>query len=267
MTTINSHPLGAQSIGHDSQAQADFYAKLLQLQTDVVTGRHPRYSLSTPAPEHDVTGPSSSAISQVKDSDHTVPNGVSVPRSVPGTSSAISPSGVARQIQQRINAQSSGSASLGKATLVPARSDNLVKAENNLKRMRVERLLKESVDSKKTRSGEKDANPFFGAHTFDCSQLLQAATSLVKPVSGFEAVTANVDRPSSSPPNTESYYSSKVDSRSESPDKEGPAEDGEISDTNLQTSFGASATEQTLQRPPISGLGPPSPPLRTSSAK
>lgn len=273
MTTVTAgSELGAPR--HlSAESQADFYAKLLRLQQDVLTGRHPHYNFPSPNVEQDGLAQSQPSGTSKTEFTSRLPNGVPSSRSVqptPPSSLQIS-SRDAKSPTKSKDASSTFKTELsGINPVLLTKPDHLIQAENKLGRVRIERSLREGVSSKNTRSGERDTGPWYGENTFDCSQLLQAATSLVKPVSGFETVvSANDDRPSRSPPvRTDSYYSSKVDSISDT-ERDGRVEDGEIddADTHLQATGDEPGAEAPIRHPRISGLGPQSPQELDTCAK
>lgn len=240
------------------RSQTDFYGRLLRLQQDVLDGQLPEYTLATPSVEpHGYSGSGSHRDPYALDAlEASLPAGIASVHSQQSTGSLSTVLPPVNGIVSLANTKPL-SRPVAPQTTVSSKQDQVVKGQNKLERFRIERELKKAADSKTTRSGEKDSSPWEGAHSFDCSKLLQAATSLVKPVSGFEKVTANEDRPSPSTPNTNSYYSSKVDSGSEHEGQAPNTEDGEIMDAAASTE--AVLLEPTARRPQISGLGPRSP--------
>jgi hypothetical protein len=87
------------------------------------------------------------------------------------------------------------------------KSDQLIKAELQLKRQQIERALNDQVD-RRIRYGDKDNNSEEARH--DCEDIFRKAQELVKPVSGFQAVATNSEENESFDEN--SYYSSKANS-------------------------------------------------------
>ncbi|PSN71238.1 hypothetical protein BS50DRAFT_660284 [Corynespora cassiicola Philippines] len=100
---------------------------------------------------------------------------------------------------------SAKSGSSGIDPVLLQKSDNLIRAELQLKRQQVERLLKDELDRKtrvKDSSDDRETR-------LDVENLLAKAHDLVKPVSGLRAPVANSEGTESF---DDSYYSSKADS-------------------------------------------------------
>lgn len=227
----------AASAGADASAytlsphlQADFYAKLQQLQDEVLTGKHPRYPISQETIElfraHLIPSPPQQ---QPKTSLH---NGVAsvapAPKPVPQLKSQTHAQYAARPPVKSIPFGSRPSKSFIDPVLL-TKSDDLVRAENKLKRQRIERELKTAVDEQGM--GQRDAfGPYETSHLFDVDKILEAARVIVKPVSGIlDPLPTNRKSPDRSSADENSYYSSRANSwASEEKEKNKTRDDGAV---------------------------------------
>lgn len=194
------------------QIQADFYSKLSRLQDDVLARKHPRLSLPSPV------------LKQLATIVRTQQPGVS---------------------QQAIYNPSAKSTSSIDPVLL-TKSAEVVRAEANLKRQRIERLLAQAVEQKRVLDGarkqrdriDKDHVLWDAPHEFDTTKVFREALERVKPVSGWAPVAANHPSPASSF-NENEYYSSRAMSSATPPSGQSSGQDAVAAALAHQTTFGA----------------------------
>jgi hypothetical protein len=213
MSTIAAAPPhlnGASVVPAEVLREADFLHQLLQIRDDVFASKHPRIHLPAKvieqvAPRLPQTTPSSRLAT------NGAPNGVSTSQLLPPRpdSSLQAPSTIANEFvspappAQRPYSAISASSSIDPVLLT--KSDHLIRAELQLKRQQIERLLKDQFD-KKGRGGDIEEREAY----LNVEECLIKAQLLVPPVSGLRSTTNNSDVAESFDEN--SYYSSKADS-------------------------------------------------------
>ena len=206
MATKIMAPLAAQ--GYPSslkeKEEKSFYANLIRLRDEVVAGTHPRLSaklldpridsfppLPFPLPPppllpHESQGP--------REPDRNKSNGDGLGSKYPtmanGQSSAA-PRGFASQIDP----------------VLLTKSDDLIRAETELKRQRIERALKDQVDQRHKESTHKSSNSDI-LPDFDVTEILRQAHARVKPTTAQDE-----SDPESNSVDDDTFYSS-VDNRS-----------------------------------------------------
>ncbi|EON69245.1 hypothetical protein W97_08505 [Coniosporium apollinis CBS 100218] len=199
---------GIDGLLQELHERIPLYEKLAYLQAEVYSGRHPRVKL----PQN--------VLAQVapQQSAPTAPpptiNGLSGGR-LPPPSPSVPQNGAAHPYPKTFaNAQhgvggqqtpSSKPSSSGIDPVLLTPSDTLIRAELQLKRQRIERVLKDQVDAKKGQGWERDLNLDPGL----VSDTLLKAQLLVPPISGL-APSTNDNSPSHESFDTNDYYSSQV---------------------------------------------------------
>jgi hypothetical protein len=197
-----------------AQREADFLQHLLRIRDEVLAGKYPRIRLPPKVLEQVAPRQLPSAPS-AKPTTNGIPNGSShslppVPKS--SLQYAPSPHEFASPAAPGGRPFANKSVSSGIDPVLLTKSDNLIRAELQLKRQQLERTLKDQVD-KRARATDDERE---GLYTKD---LLSEAQKLVKPVSGLRTAPADSDGNDSFDEN--SYYSSKAGSWSsdEHPDR------------------------------------------------
>jgi hypothetical protein len=218
------HINGTGVVSAELSREADFLKQILQIRDDVFASKHPRIHLPPKvieqvAPRPPQTTPPS------RPSTNGFANGASasqlfLPRPDSSTQAPefVSP---AQPIQRPYSAKS---ASSGIDPVLLTKSDHLIRAELQLKRQQIERLLKDQFDKK----GRGNDNEEREAH-FNVEECLIQAHLRVPPVSGLQSTTNNSDGPESFDEN--SYYSSKADSWS--------SEDADVNQTSNADATGS----------------------------
>lgn len=191
---------GASSVPAEVLRETDFLQKLLQIRDDVFTSKHPRIHLPAKvieqvAPRLPQTTPSS------RPATNGTPNGISASQLFPPSTANEFVSPVPPT--QRPYSAISTSSSIDPVLLT--KSDHLIRAELQLKRQQIERLLKDQFD-KKGRGNDANERE---AHV-NVEECLIQAQLRVPPVSGIRVTTNNSDDADSFDEN--SYYSSKANS-------------------------------------------------------
>jgi hypothetical protein len=189
--------------------EADFLQQLLKIRDEVFASKHPRIHLPAKvieqvAPRLPQTTP------PTRPTTNGTPNGISASQLFPprSNSSLQAPSAANEFVPpvpptQRPFSAISASSSIDPVLLT--KSDQLIRAELQLKRQQIERQLKDQFD-KKGRGNDTDERE---AH-LNVEECLIQAQLRVPPVSGIRSTTNNSDGAESFDEN--SYYSSKADS-------------------------------------------------------
>ncbi|KAF2760630.1 hypothetical protein EJ05DRAFT_474486 [Pseudovirgaria hyperparasitica] len=201
---INGHSMPSPGL----QQYADFYEKLSILQQEVYTGRHSRIRL----PESVVARLMQHTVQNVPSTSVPVANG-DTNVSIYTTRSPTSQDPAAilfppYSTEKALVPPPIPSAKRQLSELDPiflTKSDDLVRAETQLRRQRIERSLKDLYDAKKGLPRDKDF-PYDSEIRFDVDEILAKALALVEPVSGFD------DPEPSDSFDEDSYYSSKANS-------------------------------------------------------
>jgi hypothetical protein len=203
------HLNGASIVPTEVLREADFLQQLLQIRDDVLASKHPRIHL--PAKVIEQVAP---RLPQTTSSTRPATNGTSNSISAsqlfpPRPDSSLQPPSTANEFvspvppTQRPYSAISASSSIDPVLLT--KSDHLIRAELQLKRQQIERLLKDQFD-KKGRGNDSDERE---AH-LNVEECLIQAQLQVPPVSGIRSTTNNSDGAESFDEN--SYYSSKANS-------------------------------------------------------
>ncbi|KZM21539.1 uncharacterized protein EKO05_0000718 [Ascochyta rabiei] len=228
IATALPHINGTGVVSAEAHREVDFLRQILQIRDDVFASKHPRIHLPPKvieqvAPRPPQTTPPS------RPSTNGIANGTGAsqlfpPRpdnSLQQTAQAhefVSPT---QPIQRPYSAKS---ASSGIDPVLLTKSDHLIRAELQLKRQQIERLLKDQFDKK----GRGNDNEEREAH-FNVEECLIQAHLRVPPVSGLQPTTNNSDGAESFDEN--SYYSSKADSWS--------SEDVDVNQTSIADATGS----------------------------
>ncbi|KAI9711671.1 MAG: hypothetical protein M1812_007104 [Candelaria pacifica] len=240
------------------------YEKILKLRDEIFTGKHPRLKVPshaiTKATARPVESPPATAPGKTENSTSNVlSNGVSphtkditpvishpTPQKVPQPSSFLhkSPS------TQRHPAVAPSSSGIDPIFLT--KSDDLVRAEIQLQRQRLERALKESVDRlhKTEARGRSDQDPI---PDFNVSEVLDKALQLFPPSVGLEANGTNGLSTATDSFDENSFYSSQVnDSPVNDPnDLQEVSEPYPMGDEVLDTEMGYNNGSPTLLGPRV----------------
>ncbi|KAF7593712.1 hypothetical protein BBP40_011004 [Aspergillus hancockii] len=203
-------PTGSVSTGLPENEEIHEYEKILKISDEIFTGAHPRLKVSQqfvrkPAPRN----PPASAQAQVKPNERPGSSAWNAAQPVP------TPTKPASALSTHVDDGSSGAS--GPSRIVPkhtseidpiflTKSDDLVRAELQLQRQRVERTLREQLEQKRQESRQKasvqDTKP-----DFDVSDVLNKAFEMVKP-------SPSVDGPGAGAPSDSfdenSFYSSRA---------------------------------------------------------
>ncbi|KAF2502986.1 hypothetical protein BU16DRAFT_612563 [Lophium mytilinum] len=230
---------GASPASVEERRWTDFYAKLFELRDEVFAGKHPRIKLPASVLEQVAPRPpqnNSHYSYSSRPTTNGTPNGAyaalpTPPRYPDNSSLQYQPGSYQPQAsngQRSFNANPASSID----PVLLTKSDDLVRAELQLKRQRVERVLKDQVD-KKAHFKDIDAES-----RLDVDGLLAEALQIVKPVSGLPSATnRNSDGNGSDSVDENSYYSSQVNSSWSSDENETPQKLNNGADagaTNLQ---------------------------------
>lgn len=223
MSTVASvlpHVNGTGVVSAELSREADFLKQILQIRDDVFASKHPRIHLPPKvieqvAPRPPQTTPPSRPSTNGASASQLFP-----PRPDSSTQATefVSP---AQPIQRPYSAKS---ASSGIDPVLLTKSDHLIRAELQLKRQQIERILKDQFD----RKGRGNDNDEREAH-FNVEECLIQAHLRVPPVSGLQSTTNNSDGAESFDEN--SYYSSKANSWS--------SEDADVNQTSKADATGS----------------------------
>jgi hypothetical protein len=200
---------GPSSVPVEVHREVDFLQQLLQIRDDVFASKHPRIRLPAKvieqvAPRLPQTAPSS------RPTTNGTPNGFPSSQLLPPRpdSSLQAPStanGILPPVPPAQRPYSAISASSSIDPVLLTKSDNLIRAELQLRRQQIERQLKDQFD-RKGRGNDADEREVH----LNVEECLMQAQLRVPPVSGIRSTTNNSDGAESFDEN--SYYSSKADS-------------------------------------------------------
>ncbi|KAF2639564.1 hypothetical protein P280DRAFT_40914 [Massarina eburnea CBS 473.64] len=210
-STAPSHLNGNSVVPDGAPREAAFYEKLLRVRDDVYAGKHPRIRLPAKVLEQVSPRPSQTA-PPARPTTNGTPNGTAPsllfpPRPDSSHQQFTSPpnNGVASPVPNGSRPFSAKSTSSGIDPVLLTKSDHLIKAELQLRRQQIERILKDQLDKRPRFDDEREL--------LDVESILGTAQRLVQPVSGLPATATNSDDAESF---DDSYYSSKADSWSSS---------------------------------------------------
>jgi hypothetical protein len=239
--------------------EAQFLDKLLQIRDEVLAGKHPRIQLPPSVLEQVAprpTQPSPPALQRPPT--NSTPNGQQALQLFPPRSESSHQQHQLPNEHSTITAQnaprpfSAKSASSGIDPILLTKSDHLIRAELQLKRQQIERVIQD----KKSRGGEplEDRE----SASFDVDELLSKAHESVKPFSGLPA-TIHISEGSESF-DENSYYSSQANSwSSEEIDPSHNANGANVVDLlTSQANRSAPAKQLTAAAPTVRARVPPS---------
>lgn len=192
-------PLLNGDVSNDVREQAAFYDAMLQLRDQVFAGTHPRLKLPPnliPA-SGDATTALNASFSSAFQNAHSATDAAALAKKL------FSPHQT--QADQRLASLKPSSSGIDPILL--EKSPDLIRAELQLKRQRVERMLKDQVDASRQSSRGDEGRMNENATPLDVSAILAKAQEMVKHVSGLQSAT---DRPKSTSDSIDenSYYSS-----------------------------------------------------------
>lgn len=192
---------GASAVPAEVLREDEFLQSLLQIRDSVFAGKHPRIHLPPKVIEQVAPRPPQTT-PIVRSSTNGTSNGIASQLLPPRPSSSLqNPTSPVPPTQRPYSATSSSSID----PVLLTKSEHLIKAELQLKRQQIERLLKDQFD-KKGRGNEAEERE---AH-INVEECLIQAHLRVPPISGLRSTTNNSDGVESFDEN--SYYSSKADS-------------------------------------------------------
>ncbi|THZ69615.1 hypothetical protein D6C85_06577 [Aureobasidium pullulans] len=206
-TQVNGH----RSMIAEHHVQAAFYDQWLQLKDNVLADRHPRFKLPAavkqrlqPAAEPPTTS-SQSLASQLPG----LSNGSSREQAMSGSSyGAAARLGNAQAFSQNTStATGTNATKSGIDPILLTKSEDLIRAEMQLKRQRIERQLKDAADQRKHNAhfrNTEEAPPLV-----NLSETFSKALEMVKPISGLKPA-ANPQTAASDSFDENSYYSSQA---------------------------------------------------------
>jgi hypothetical protein len=204
------HLNGASVVPAEVLREADFLQQLLQIRDDVLASKHPRIHLPAKVIEQVTPRLPQTTPPFARPTTNGTPTSISASQLFPSRpGSSLQASSTANEFAapapptQRPYSAVSASSSIDPVLLT--KSDHLIRAELQLKRQQIERVLKDQFD-KKGRGGDGDDRE---AH-LNVEECLIQAQLRVPPVSGIRSTTNNSDGAESFDEN--SYYSSKADS-------------------------------------------------------
>jgi hypothetical protein len=253
-TTVQPAPhLNGSGVAPDSRHEAEFLEKLLQLRDEVLASKHPRIHLPPavleriaprPTTQQPPPQPASTGVSVSRASAGSHPSQIFPPRPESSSQNQI----LKTEYGSSANAArpfSAKSASSGIDPVLLTKSDHLIRAELQLKRLQIERTIKDQFD-RKGRANDTtadDREPYF-----DVEDALAKAQALVKPLSVLQPAAQSSEGSTSFDEN--SYYSSRANSWS--PER----------DDSNQTTRSANAAEVLASQ---ANLSPPEVPLTAAS--
>lgn len=200
-------PVASQTLPFDELQE---YEKILKIRDEIFSGTHPRLKVSEQfvkrvTPRLPPTGPAAASGSSQGQTEVPKPSQLrpnitqagSATRTSTITSSAHQPSRVAPKPSSELD------------PIFLTKSDDLVRAELQLQRQRVERALREQVEQTRQESKLKEslqeAKP-----DFDVVEVLNAALEIVKPLASSDTQRADAAYLLSDPSDGNSFYSSKA---------------------------------------------------------
>lgn len=218
------------------------YQKILQFRDSVIAGSHPRIKI----PPH-LAAKSANA---TRNFSSPTANNVAQ-RSTPSSHVEDSPSSFFRSPNS--NNRAGGAMPIAKPgnseinPILLQKSDDLIKAEINLQRQRVERALRDQLE--KQRIATKAAlQTSESLPNFDISEVLSNAQAIVPPATAAEAQPAMIEEtPASDSFDENTFYSSQHDSSDWSNSSQGQREPVEVQSGGFVSVGGHSGESQSVQ--------------------
>ncbi|KAF2479428.1 hypothetical protein BDY17DRAFT_303854 [Neohortaea acidophila] len=200
-------------------ADEELYARLLRLRDVVVAGQHPSIKLPAAAIERLKRSLLASDPSQPDPRQRLSNSGINdaaflanslQPSSLPTQGSVPGLGGFASSLPNEARQQSllQRPSASGLDPIFLEKSDSLIRAEGQLKRQRLERVLQEQGEQRKHSSRDRDGGADASAH-IDIEAILLSALERVRPVSGLRDADKSGDDSSF---DENDYYSSQVQS-------------------------------------------------------
>ncbi|KAI9816193.1 MAG: hypothetical protein M1827_001794 [Pycnora praestabilis] len=193
------------------------YEKILKLRDEILAGKHPRLKIPAHAVGKFVARPAHSPsipVTRPTPTEATVSYPANAPSSLlqrDHTPAVHQPSPHLQKSPTVARYATTKSGSSGIDPIFLTKSDDLVKAEIQLQRQRIERALKEQVDQKRVQSRGKNNEHDAVDPDYDLGRILDRAHEIVKPVSDAPVNKAKGTSTPSDSFDENSYYSSKVD--------------------------------------------------------
>ncbi|KAF2089568.1 hypothetical protein K490DRAFT_55161 [Saccharata proteae CBS 121410] len=202
---------GDGALDQETRRYADFYAQILHLRDEVIAGKHPRLKVPASVIEMTTQQPAyAQPPTAARPASNGKMNGIPSPAHsyTPQYSSSYVPLPSVNTPRSSSSQRplSSMPSSSGIDPVLLTKSDDLVRAEIQLKRQRIERVLKDQVDQKRSRDNGVDTDA-----RFNVSDILAKAWGMVEPISGLRSET-NRNSPASDSFDENSYYSSQANS-------------------------------------------------------
>ncbi|KAI5238193.1 hypothetical protein E4T43_07603 [Aureobasidium subglaciale] len=232
---------GYQPVVAEQHVQAAFYNQWLQLRDSVLADKHPRFKLPAAVRQRlqplaeSPSAPNYSSASQLPGLSNGSSREQSMLRSAQGA--AATRLGNAQAFSQNTTtAVGTVAPRSGIDPVLLTKSDDLIRAEIQLKRQRIERQLKDAADQRKHTAHFKNQEEM--APLADLTETFEKALELVKPLSGLK-VSANAQAAASDSFDENSYYSSQANdwsSQEGSPKKKAEASSASQQATGLASS-------------------------------
>lgn len=219
-------PAGSVPRGLPTKEEIQEYEKILKISDDIFSGTHPRLKVpqqfvrkaavrNQPAPNQAQVKPGDQPVSSSpgKNRPHSAATTPTIPPDTQGPSAGHAASALAAS--SRVMPRPTSEID----PIFLTKSDDLVRAELQLQRQRVERSLRDQLDQKRQESRQKasiqDAKP-----DFDVSEVLQKAFEMVNPSPSVDAPGAGQ---SSDSFDDNSFYSSRAPDSPQNGDQAGPS--------------------------------------------
>ncbi|THC98800.1 hypothetical protein EYZ11_001708 [Aspergillus tanneri] len=250
MATAQLPAAGSVPSGLPSSEEVQEYEKILRISDEIFSGTHPRLKV----PQQFVRKPASRAAPAstqaqviISGDQPASPSGKNLPRSVTTPTISIGSQGTTAGNMSSSASGSSRIAPRPTSEIDPiflTKSADLVRAELQLQRQRVERSLREQLEQRKQESRQKasiqDANP-----DFNVSDVLHKAFEMVNPSPSVDAPGAGA---SSESLDDNSFYSSRAPDSPQQGDQQRPSPAGPSNQEELATAVPAEPYSDELQR-------------------
>ena len=196
----------------DQDVQDAFFEQLLKLRDAVLSDSHPRFKLPADV-KHRLQAAKASPSTPVLDNLQQHPSSIDDAQSRSqhgGSLSNGARNAISFDSNKVAHASQVSAPKIHPSGIDPVlltKSDDLIRAEIHLKRQRIEKQLRDSVDQRR-QSTRRDADSE-STTLLDLPEILQKAWEVVKPVSGLSPAT-NPQTAASDSFDENSYYSSQV---------------------------------------------------------
>jgi hypothetical protein len=237
----------------EQHVEAAFYDQWLQLRETVLADKHAHFKLPAAVRQRlqPSAGSSSTAsyasASQLPGLFNSSSRDQAMHKSSHGAvTSAAARLGNAQAFPQNTSATGTLASKSGIDPVLLTKSDDLIRAEAQLKRQRIERQLKDTADQRRHApffKNQEDMAPLIGL-----TEAFEKALELVKPISGLKP-PANAQTAASDSFDENSYYSSQANDWSS---QEGsPKKKAEVSSTLCQATGPASSNAPLYKQHPV----------------